>query len=197
MKQRGTHRGVWGLAALLVLCVVNAGASSANDVGPRERREAEFMARSLSLIPRFVEWPDDAFPARNAPFVIGVITPHEPFYRLVAGISRGKMIGSHPIQVRLRPLPHHLRECHVLFVSGESWSNPRFRHMLMRTVKDTAVLTIGEGEGFVHEGGVAGFRHEDGRLILEINDDAARRARLNVSSKLKRLPFCTVVKDAE
>jgi len=50
--------------------------------------------------------------------------------------------------------------------------------------KEDSVLTVGESERFVQEGGMIGFLLEDNKIRFEINLDAAVHARLKVSSRL-------------
>jgi hypothetical protein len=53
---------------------------------------------------------------------------------------------------------------------------------------------VGETTGFSSHGGVAGFFVEQGRVRFEINPDAAKRARLAVSSRL--LALARIVTDS-
>jgi hypothetical protein len=46
------------------------------------------------------------------------------------------------------------------------------------------VLTIGEIDQFLEQGGVINFVKKEGRIRLEISLDAARLANLQISSKL-------------
>lgn len=197
MQQRTTRAELRWASTLLVLCMVSVGAASAGGENSPHKRESQFMARSLAMIPHFVGWPEASFMTPNSPFVIGVMSPDPEFCRLVSEAAEGKFIRTHPVEVRVRPAPDLLRECHLLFVSDEAWQHKRWRGRMMRSVKDAAVLTVGEADGFIKAGGVASFKRESQRMCLEINEGAARRARLNISSKLLRLPFCTLVKDGE
>lgn len=198
MHQYSRQDGIRCAAALIMAITVFAAAGrTAEAGGDQATRETEFKARSLALIPRFVGWPEASFPTRSSPFIIGILTTDEDFVRLVTNAAHGKFIGSHPVEVRHRPAPHELRRCHLLFVGEDAWSHKRLRGMLMRSIKDAPVLTVGEGEGFVRAGGIARFKSEDDRMSLVVNGDAAKRSRLNISSKLLRLPFCTVVKDID
>ncbi len=46
------------------------------------------------------------------------------------------------------------------------------------------VLTVGEGEGFVRDGGMIGFVVENRRVRFDINQTAAEQAALKLSSRL-------------
>jgi hypothetical protein len=50
-----------------------------------------------------------------------------------------------------------------------------------------AVLTVGEFEHFVQEGGMIGFFREDNKVRREINLTAAEHAKLKISARLLAL----------
>jgi hypothetical protein len=58
---------------------------------------------------------------------------------------------------------------------------------ILRALKGTGILTIGDFEGFAEQGGAFNFYLEEGKVRFEINDCAARRENLKISSKLLRL----------
>jgi hypothetical protein len=151
----------------------------------------EIKARHLCTIPRFIDWPDETLPNPDSPLIIGVLAP-DPFMDVITRAAEGKSIRGHPLQVR-RPRGREFQTCHVLFVSDPAWKRGRG---LLDLLKHRPILTVGESQGFAQSGGIANFRQEDDRVYLEINDEAAKRARLSISSKLLRLRFCTIVRDA-
>jgi hypothetical protein len=55
------------------------------------------------------------------------------------------------------------------------------------SLENSAMLTVGEIQGFPNDGGVINFRLEDGRVHFEINLDAAGRKHLRISSRLLSL----------
>jgi hypothetical protein len=55
------------------------------------------------------------------------------------------------------------------------------------SLEDSAILTVGEIQGFPDDGGVINFRLEDSRVRFEINLEAAGRAHLRISSRLLSL----------
>lgn len=48
-------------------------------------------------------------------------------------------------------------------------------------------MTVGETDGFLESGGIVNFLMEDERVRFEINNTAARQAKLKIRSKLLRL----------
>jgi len=181
------------LALLLLLgAAVRPGASWAAGDSPRDPdAQLEIKAKHLCSMPRFIDWPQETLPNSDSPIVIGVMGS-DRFIEFVQREAEGKTIKGHPLQVR-RPSGRGFQSCHVLFVSDLAWRRgPR----LIELLKHRPILTVGETHGFARSGGIANFRLDDDRLYLEVNDDAAKRARLNISSKLLRLRFCTIVRDA-
>jgi hypothetical protein len=71
--------------------------------------------------------------------------------------------------------------CHILFVSA---SEKAHLPEILNAVRDSAIVTVGETEQFLAQGGVINFTKKTNRIHLEINLDAARRANLKLSSKL-------------
>jgi hypothetical protein len=178
--------------ALLALAAAWPAALQAAGSPPRDpEAQWEVKARHLCSMPRFIDWPEEALPNPDSPLVIGVMGS-DRFLEIVQREAEGKMIKGHPLQVR-RPRGREFQSCHVLFVSDLAWKRGRG---LIELLRHRPILTVGETQGFAQSGGIANFRLDDDRVYLEVNDDAAKRARLNISSKLLRLRFCTIVRDA-
>ena len=58
---------------------------------------------------------------------------------------------------------------------------------VLKSLKGTSALVVGESEGFAERGGGIQFFPEDKKLRFAVNVDAIQRARLTVSSKLLAL----------
>jgi hypothetical protein len=71
-----------------------------------------------------------------------------------------------------------------LFVSAPE--RKRFRSTA-GAIRGSGVLTVGETQGFLGDGGVVNFKVEEGKVRFEINMEAAGQERLHISSKLLRL----------
>ena len=76
------------------------------------------------------------------------------------------------------------RVCHVLYVSGVTAGQAA---QLVAGLRDVPVLTISDIEGFTELGGIAQFFFEHGQLRFSIHVVSAKRARLQISSKLLAL----------
>jgi hypothetical protein len=57
----------------------------------------------------------------------------------------------------------------------------------LEAVRGLGVLTVGETPDFIAAGGIVGFATEQGKLYFDVNLDAAKEARLKISSILLSL----------
>lgn len=76
------------------------------------------------------------------------------------------------------------RDCRIVFIKHDSAA--RLQRDLA-VLADEPVLTVGEGEAFLRAGGIIAFRLEQERVRLSVNLGAARRAGLEISSRLLAL----------
>ena len=162
------------LCALAVLLSLGA---------PRAHAESEYDVKAAYLFKftKFVEWPSSAFSSGDARFVIGIVG-RDPFGGLDR-ILEGKRTGDHEFEVRSVSAGDTagLRSCQMIFVTASE------QHRLgdiMNAVQGRPVLVVGEAEGFASAGGMLGFDLRQSRLGVEINSNAARQARLKISSQL-------------
>lgn len=164
---------------LLVLTAVLA--TAANQGAPLG--EYEVKAAFLYNFGKFVEWPKDSVQARDPVFVIGVLGA-DPFGGVLDRLSQGGNIHGKPVRIRHFNTRRDLDRCHVLFISrSESASLPE----IMDALGTGPVLTVGDFEGFLRNGGAIGLFLEERRVRFAINLKATERAGLTVSSKLLRL----------
>jgi hypothetical protein len=147
--------------------------------------EFDLKAVFLFHFTQFVDWPEDAYPAANAPFTIGILGP-DPFEASLTSIVRGESVGLHPIVVRdVRSEAVELR-CQILYVSREGEPLLEFRK-----IRSAPILTVGESEAFYQEGGVIQFYIDRRRVRLRVNLEEARARSLGISAKLLRVSEVT------
>ncbi len=142
---------------------------------------------------KFVEWPDAAFAGTNAPLVIGVLGG-DPFHGDCERIVANKNINGHPVVVRQISHPisagqapgyPDLKGCHILFISASESDN---LPDILDALKGASVLTVTDNlDHFAASGAIINFVMENKNVRFEINDEAARRAGLKISSKLLSL----------
>ena len=145
--------------------------------------EYQVKAAFLFNFAKFVEWPAQAFQSPDSPIEICVLGPN-PFGSLLDKAVEGKVVGNRKFVVRDIRDAQQANECHMVFVSAAGGTLSQAR---LGEIKKCCVLTVGEAEDFIAGGGMINLRLESARVRVEINPDAAERARLRISSKLLSL----------
>jgi hypothetical protein len=163
--------------------MVLMGAMCHTRAGVSENEEYQVKAAFLFNFAKFVEWPAQAFNSHDEPFGICVLGPN-PFGSSLDKVVQGKAVGNRQFVVREVRDAQQAGECHILFVSAAGWTRSR---ALLGEVNKCCVLTVGETGEFIPGGGMINLRLENARVRVEINPDAAERARLRISSKLLSL----------
>lgn len=93
-------------------------------------------------------------------------------------------MGDRPFRVLHFKQPQEIQLCQVLFVGG---AEKKILSAVIADVQGSSVLTVGESEHFVREGGMIGFCLEENRIRFEVNLETAQKARLRISSRLLAL----------
>jgi hypothetical protein len=165
-----TARGV----AVALLCVY---AAHGNAHAQEATLEYRVKAAYIYNFTKYVEWPPAAF--GSGPLTL-CVAGRNPFGSALFDIVRGEEVAGRPIAVRVLLEPED--GCHVIFVPQGAAAPAYLRASRMRPV-----LTIGEGADFITQGGIISFIVEGGRVRFEIDQEAADRVGLRVSSRLLRL----------
>jgi hypothetical protein len=114
--------------------------------------------------------------------VIGVLGD-DPFGSYLDETVRGEKVNGHPLVVRRFKRTEDLAGCHVLFVTRSEGTRLQ---QVLSGLKGRSVLTVSDLEDFSRRGGMIRFVIEDNKTRLRINVEAAKAARLTISSKLLR-----------
>ena len=160
---------------------------------PQNEEDAEYSVKLgfLYNFTKFVEWPSDSFRDPGAPLVICIVG-HDPFRQDLEGELRTRKVGDHPVEVRTRTPSDRLNVCHIVFVPVTE-KNQCDR--ILRDLKGSRTLTVGETEGFAVLGGIINLTIQDNKVHFEINRLAADRAGLKIGSKL--LGIAKIVKEQD
>jgi hypothetical protein len=145
--------------------------------------EADLKAAFLYNFTKFVEWPVEAFPREDSPFVVGIYGDDD-FVSTLRTLLRDKKAHGHPFEVRKLTNPQDAKTCQILFFRD---SDTRKFSQIYDNIKKSPILTVGEGNEFLDAGGMFGLFFEDKQLRFEVNPAPAENAKLSVSSKLLRL----------
>lgn len=149
--------------------------------------EFDVKAAYLNNFAKMVTWPSTAYADAKSPFVIGIVG-RDSFGGL-GGILRGQNASGHPIEVRSVSAEDEdaMKACHLIYVSA-----PTKLNAVSRAVQGRPVLIIGDEPGAARSGAMIGFTIKQQRVKLEINNDAARNAKLRIPSDI--LDMATLVK---
>jgi hypothetical protein len=165
--------------ALAVLAGMLLQASAAETPAEEYRVKGAFLLNFAN----YVEWPAQVFKSSGGPIAICVLGA-TLFTAELDAAARKVLAQNRPVTVQKVTDPQNARECQIVFVSV---SERKQVHALLKAVRGDSVLTVGESEGFIASGGVIEFRVEESKVKMEINADAAKHARLAISSRLLNL----------
>jgi hypothetical protein len=153
-------------------------------------KEYQIKAAFLYNFIKFVDWPKEKLTAET--IVIGVIGKHsfgKTFEPLKDKQVKDKKViikqfqsaeGSELTDTQIEAV----RKCHILFVCQ---SEAERLETIINSVKGHSVLTVGDMTDFLDSGGIINFVKEDEKVRFEINNTAAKKAKLDIRSKLLRL----------
>ena len=147
-------------------------------VEPPPLAEHQIKALYLFNFTKYVEWP--AATNNATPFVIGVCEAREVKDDLVE-ITRDKRVQGRPIVVQTIKAAQDVATCQLLFIGATDQAR---LVDLLKLARNSAVLTVGETEDFLAQGGIINFVRQENNMRVAISLDAAQHARLVVSAKL-------------
>jgi|SRR5688572_3527963 len=186
---RGSALGGRILAGALLFLVVARGAAAPEvQDPPKKMSEYELKAGFLLNFAKYVEWPPGAFEKKETPITLGILG-EDPFGATLEKTLKDREAQDRKFEiVRFRDLGE-VKRCHILFVPKTEKANvPE----ILKAVEGWATLTVGESEGFAAAGGLVNILIEKERPRLEINTEAADKAKLTIQAKL--LKVATLVK---
>jgi hypothetical protein len=147
-----------------------------------ETSYTEYQVKSLFLLnfTKYVDWPPAAFAGTNDAFIIGVCGDGSIQADLQKTVAN-RTVNGRPIVVSTYGLNDDLTHCQILFIGR---LEPEANARLLARLKNLPVLTVGETDNFLEQGGIIRFVKRAERVRLEINLEAAQPAQLQISSKL-------------
>jgi len=182
------RRGAWSLRlhagvrlalvqAVSVLALLFAHATASAQQGSSiEEVEAAYLHRFAG----YIEWPPQAFPSAQAPFVVGV-AGSEKVYAELARLSSGRPVQGRPVQVRRLLRPQEVAAVHLAFIGPEAWSVvPAW----LNAAEGLPVAVVTDAPRGSDLGALLTFVNVDNRLRFEASMPAAERAGLQLSSRL-------------
>ncbi|NNL68075.1 MAG: YfiR family protein [Myxococcales bacterium] len=140
--------------------------------------EYKVKAAFLLNFGKFVEWP-----SAQGDLEICVLG-EDPFGATLDDTLAGRKIGARPVRARRIDSAGAADGCAILFVSRRG-NAPL--DAVVSAVRGSPVLLVGEQDRFAKRGGMINFVEVDQKIRFEINETAAKKAGLKISSQLLKL----------
>ena len=163
------------LSLLLAAFYMPLTASQARaDELPEYRLKAAFLY-NFAL---FTEWP-----AEVGDTLTLCIVGRDPFGRDIDELQ-GKPVGDRSVTLQRKGLGDSLKSCQIIFIAASAMGNlPR----LLDELRERPVLTVADSPGAARQGVALNMAVAQNKVTFEANLQAARAARIGLSSKLLRL----------
>ena len=162
----------------LVLAVLATGSARAHAAPSEYQVKAVFLFNFA----QFVDWPAEAFPRPDAPFVIGILG-EDPFGSQLDDVVRGETVNKRPLVVERYRSVADIRDCNILFIGGNEGGH---LDEILMALKGRSILTVGDADPAGQRGVMIQLVNENNRIRLRINVAAAKAGNLTISSKLLR-----------
>jgi hypothetical protein len=180
------------LLAYVLLSLLLLVAGVMPSAGREPASEESVKGAILFNLIRFVEWPSSAVPDPLAPRIVAVFGQDALQKRMV------EMAASAELSSRVSVLEvgelGRLKDCRdniqVLYIAR---SARQYIPQILDLLESRPVLTVGDGEGFVMQGGMINYVRQNNRIRFDINLDQAEKSRLKMSSKLFDLARVIVI----
>ena len=172
-------------SCLIVMVTVYIMANIALNAYANPPSPSEYQLKAVFLYnyAKFVVWPAESFADADAPIILGVLGK-DPFGAIIDQTIKGKTVKGRKLAIKRFEKIEDVEICHILFVSA---SEKKHLSKIVKILKGSSVLTVGEVKQFAQRGGIINFIIKQNKIRFEINLDAAQQAKLKISSKLLKL----------
>jgi hypothetical protein len=157
---------------LLIVC----GAQALRGQTPEYRLKAAILTK----FSQFVDWPRTAL-ADGQSFTL-CVTPSHPFGSILPELVHGERFRDHTVVAREIGSAAAVDGCHMLFVARDDLGAGYLQRASSR-----AVLTVGDDDRFIPQGGIINLLVVDGAIRFEVDEARARRVGLGLNAQLLRL----------
>jgi hypothetical protein len=141
--------------------------------------EHRLKAVVLGKFPQFVSWPAEEVATRQS-FELCILRPHR-FGAWLNEISADLVIEGRPVVVREIAGASEVPACQLIFFPAGTGGSA------LRRAATLPILTVGEHQAFLDQGGIVRLRLAGRQLRFDINAAQADRVGLRLSSQLLRL----------
>jgi hypothetical protein len=159
--------------------------------------EWELKAALLYKFVGYVTWPSASFPDKPvektddktttqlalAPLIVGVVG-RDPFGAALDGAFKDKLVNSRAVVIKRCANLDEAALCHVVYVASTEKAD---EVAAIKALGQKPVLLVGDAVKFAQRGGHIGFYFESNKIRFAINNGAAKKAKLDISSQLLKL----------
>lgn len=163
------------LSRILILLPVLQAAGQPAAVSRNPPSENEVKAAFLLNFTKFIEWPGTE--TADGTFNI-CIWGEDPFGPVLEQTLQNEKVNGHSLVIE-RLGRNSPKACRIVYIDR----NEKDVKELLGTL-GPGVLTVGDGENFLKEGGMIAFVLENRRVRFSVNRQATRNAALILSSRL-------------
>lgn len=142
--------------------------------------EYQVKAAYMYNFAKFAEWPAEAFTNAADPIRLCVLNDR-PFQSQLTQVVKDKTIAGRAVLAVPIQDGQKARSCHMLFIDSSQAGEAVH---LFEALQGSSVLTVGETESFVDQGGIIGFVMHGGQVHFQVNHKAATQSGIRLSSRL-------------
>jgi TonB family protein len=153
-------------------------------LGQQKATEDQVKAAYLLNFAKLAEWPQSALPDGSSPLVIGVSGGDEDFVDVLRALVAGKLVGTHPVEVKSVGSLEEMKSCHIVFLRASERKRTR---AAIEGIGQRGVLFMGEDESFLGQGGMINLFRDRGSVQFEVNADALDHSEIHFSAKILAL----------
>jgi YfiR/HmsC-like len=172
----------WLRSALLV-CWLAGLMPAASPARAQSRDERSVRAAYVFNLIQYVQWP-----AQGQELTIG-FAGEAATGDVIAPLLNGKKRDGQTIRVLLSPSENDLARCSLVYVADGA---PGEARRTLEKLKGHGVLTVGETDAFVRDGGMIALVNSGDHIRIEVNLEAAQAAGIRISSRV--LNLATIVR---
>jgi len=144
----------------------------------QSRDERAVRAAYVFNLIKYVEWPP-----QGGELTIAFVGDAETG-GVMASMLGGRTSDGKNLRVVVSPAEEDLGSCGLLYVAE---SRPEEIRKALERVRGKSVLTVGETDGFVREGGMVALVNSGDHIQIEVNLEAAQRSGIRISSRVLNL----------
>ena len=145
--------------------------------------EYKVKAAFLFHFAQLVDWPAAALNATDQTISLCVFDD-EPRLQELLSFLEGKSVGTRTLHVRLLSQAQAAQGCNILFLSHDESLR---QAAVLKSLRGQPVLTVGETDSFLSDGGMIRLRLDEDKIRFDINAGAADSSHLKISSRLLML----------